>query len=95
MKEVQEIYGEGHWFERGAMKFFGTKLPSYAHKGLGGVYFVTSEQPPHGARAFSVRKLVGPGKIDTIGEFCSMTKAKADLMARRLAERADFGEVQS
>jgi uncharacterized protein (TIGR02996 family) len=45
----------GNWFTPDAMSFFGTRLHGEPIHGPGGVYFVTSEQPPHGPRAFTVR----------------------------------------
>jgi hypothetical protein len=89
MAEIRREYdpGEGrHWFDRGTMSFFGTRLPRTGRRGPGGTYFVTSEQPPHGDRRWSVRKLVGPGEIETVGEFCAMTKAQAEMLAKRLAQ---------
>lgn len=88
MRAIIAVYhpGEGrHWFDDDTMKFFGTKLPQYGYHGPGGTYFVTSEKPPHGTRMYSVRQLVGPGDLDTIGEFCSMTSAAARILARRCA----------
>lgn len=92
MDEVERIYSPGigrHWFDAGSMRFFRTRLPQAAYKGDGGIYFVTSERftSSRGSlpRAYSVRKLVGPGRIETIGEFNAMTKAQANGMAKRLA----------
>jgi len=85
MSEVKQRYGEGHWFDPETMKFFGTRLPKYAYEGPGGTYFVTSEKPPYGPRAYSVRQLVGPSKIETIGPFCESSRDEAVKLANRCA----------
>lgn len=62
----------GHWFDRATMRFFGTRL-------LGtGWLFVSSEQPPHGPRRYSVRRwdAAVPGDVDTVGEFCAYQTAR-------------------
>lgn len=55
-----------HWFERGTMRFFKTRIESDLR---GGKYFVTSEQGPDNVRKFSVRRADPDGTIDTVGEF--------------------------
>lgn len=92
MDEVERIYSPGigrHWFDADSMRCFRTRLPQAAYKGDGGIYFVTSErfQSSHGScpRAYSVRKLVGEGRIETIGAFNEMTKGAANAIAKRLA----------
>lgn len=57
----------GCWFSRDSVRFFGTRIESGI---IGGRYFITSEQPPHGDRKFSVRSFDSTGMIDTVGEFC-------------------------
>jgi hypothetical protein len=92
--------GEGrHWFDADTMRYFHTRLPDHGWEGPGGTYFASSEQrepyayrdirgelQPATPRRYSVRKLAGPGKIDTIGEFHSYgTLAQADGAAKRFA----------
>lgn len=75
-----------HWWDRGSMRWFGTRASEQVYQGKGGIYFVTSEKPPHGGRKFSVRKYNPEAKdIDTIGEFCSMTRHTAHKTAAELA----------
>lgn len=75
-----------HWWDRDSMRFFGTRVSEKVYQGSGGVYFVTSEKPPHGARSYSVRRYDPAEKsIDTVGEFCSMTRDHAHREAARLA----------
>lgn len=74
LKALNEKNG-GCWFGRGEMRFFGTRIESGIIRGR---YFITSEQPPNGARAYSVRSFDDEGSIDTVGKFCShATKASA------------------
>jgi hypothetical protein len=75
--DIKAIYnpGEGrHWFDRSTMRFFRTKLPRVGYQADNGdIYFVTSEQfvGSHSIdpRRYTVRKLIGQGDIQTIGEF--------------------------
>ena len=88
MDEIEKAYEPGigrHWFDRDTMRFFKCRLPQYGYKGAGGVFFTSSEQRPGGVRLYSVRRLVGPGKIATHGDFNAYTKGVADRMARKLA----------
>lgn len=79
--------GQGrHWFDRDTLRFFRSRLPQGGLESEHGVFFVTSEQPPHGRRQYSVRKLVGPGDIDTVGAFCSMTRGEAHGLCKRSAD---------
>lgn len=73
----------GHWFDRSAMRYFGTKIHT---KGLliCGKYFITSEQPPHGPRGYTVREVSTDGDINTVGELCGYRTAKEAAMAARL-----------
>lgn len=89
MSDIEDTYSPGigrHWFDRGARRFFRTRLPAYGIQGPGGTFFTSSEQPPHGRRWHSVRQLVGPGDINTRGEFCTLTPGRAKAVAARLAK---------
>lgn len=60
-----------HWFDRGSMAFFNTKIVTSL---IGGKYFVTSEFCDHsdGTREqtkFTVRMADSDGTIDTVGKF--------------------------
>lgn len=73
MHQIRKEYGSGpgrHWFDPGSMRFFRSRLAQYGYRGPGGTFFVSSEQFDHDApRLYSVRKLEGPGKIETVGDF--------------------------
>jgi hypothetical protein len=57
----------GHWFDDDTIRFFRTRLGACRYVGRTALLFVTSEQPPHGARAYCVRKLdLTTGEIDTL-----------------------------
>lgn len=73
------------WFSRGAMRFFGTRLPKNAWRGPGGTFFVTSEQPPSGARGYTVRMLGPDGRFDTFGGAASHGEHAARTLAHALA----------
>jgi hypothetical protein len=75
-----------HWFDPDTMRFFGTRVLGMVYQGPGGIYFVTSEQPPHGPRGYTVRKFTPPDDIDTVGELCGYkTGGAASSAARGLA----------
>lgn len=79
LKALNEANG-GCWFGKSEMRFFGTKIESGI---IGPCYFLTSEQPPHGARKFSVRSFDAEGGIDTIGEFCTYRSRSEAMTALR------------
>ena len=94
--EIRETYDPGpgrHWFDRQTMRFFKTRLGRRGYRGPGGTYFVTSEQGPRMPRLYSVRRLVGPGRIETVGEFCGYrTSAAATRAAKRAAYTPEGAE---
>jgi len=94
--DIERDYSPGvdrHWFDADTLRFFKSRLASYGYRGPGGTFFVSSEKPPHGPRAYTVRQLVGPGKIKTVGEFCEIkTRATADRRAKALAKWVDERE---
>jgi hypothetical protein len=75
----------GHWFDRDAMRFFGTRFASgfLDVPAARTTLFVTTEKPPHGPRRASLRAyLWDTGCIATPGPFCDHTPATvADGMA--------------
>ncbi len=79
------------WFEKGEMRFFGTRLDHRAFvDGRGGAFFVTSEKRPGSGtsepRRFSVRHYANCS-IDTVGDFQRFkTKAQALKAAKHFAE---------
>lgn len=80
----------GCWFDRASTRFFGTVI----HTGiLPGSMFITSEQPPHGPRKFSVRTFSETGHIGTLGEFCGYESLASAREAARAAAAAEV--VQS
>jgi hypothetical protein len=76
--------GGGHWFDKETMRFFKSRVGIIRSKG-DDYYFVSSEQPPHGKRMFSVRHMDIGGDIKTIGEFCSLTRYMAEKTVKQLA----------
>ena len=85
MREIRDAAAAAgiHWFEPGSMRFFGTELSRTIYQGKGGIFFITSEKPPHGARRFSVRRFhPDDSSISTVGEFCVLTYAAAVTLAK-------------
>lgn len=92
IQQIKAAAGESdrarNWFSRDTMRFFST------HTGLvigvpGGAVFVTSERPPGGDRAYTVRLASGTGKgfaIDTPGGICQFpSRFEVDAAARHAA----------
>ena len=52
---------------------------------------ITSEQPPHDSRKFSLRSFDEEGDIDTVGQFCAY-RSKADAMIALRSLPADRKE---
>ncbi len=78
-----------HWFDKHTMAFFKSQIDQNVYQGPGGIYFVSSEKPPHGSRRYSVRQYL-PDKqsIQTIGEFCQirLLQDAQDLAKHRATE---------
>jgi hypothetical protein len=95
MTEIRARYASlnptGHWFDKDTIKFFSCTLAEGGRITPGGeILFATSEKPPHGRRAYSVRVLRADGDIDTVGEFCGFGSWAA--AERAIAEMVSVGE---
>jgi hypothetical protein len=88
-----EMMADGsHWWDRGSMRFFGTRVLGGVFQGEGGIYFVTSEKPPHGPRKYNVRQYDPETReVDTVGDFCQYNDART---AKREAERLAGAQQQ-
>jgi hypothetical protein len=85
IKEHMRAAGS-HWFDPDTMRYFKCRLSGEVYQGPGGIYFVSSEQGPHGPRKCTVRRFTPEtADIDTAGEFNSMSRAQAVREAKRLA----------
>lgn len=90
IETVKQEYGSGpgrHWFDRDTMRFFKTRLPelAYLSDDQRRAYFVTSEQGPHGPRAYTVRWFDRDVRdVNTHGDFNAMTKSQAMSEMRRV-----------
>lgn len=71
LKALNEKNG-GCWFGKAEKRFFGTRIESGV---IAGHYFITSEQPPHDRRKFTIRSFDAVGDVDTVGEFCAYNSA--------------------
>jgi len=82
-----EMIADGsNWFDADTMSFFQCRILPGIHQGDGGIFFLTSEKPPNGKRAFSVRQYDPVTKhIGTVGPFCEYTEARAARIAKEMA----------
>lgn len=90
MDAIREHYGSGpgrHWFDAGTLRFFRCRLPQSAFRAGDVAYFVTSECPPDGRRAYTVRRYdYASRNVRTVGEFCGYaSRSGATSAAKRLA----------
>lgn len=70
MADIKELNREAgqYFFERSTIRFFKSCIESGLLKGG---YFITSEEPPHGGRKYSARKVdYLNGSIETLSDFC-------------------------
>lgn len=83
-----------HWWDPDSMRFFGTKVESGVFQGNGGVFFVTSEQPPYGGRGFTVREYVPEKKsINTHGDCAGYLDPDDAIQAAKELADGDCEEV--
>lgn len=86
------------FFERGAMRFFDSRILSTVHQGPGGVYFLTSERfhssTGHtGPRCFTVRRFnPDTGDVSTAPgcPFNELTRSEATVAAKSYARGDGF-----
>ena len=85
LKEMSQAAGS-HFFDRGTMRSFRSRILPHVYTGPGGVYFVSSEQHEGDPRRFTVRKFdPTTAKINTFGEFGKWSEAGAKSLAREAA----------
>lgn len=86
LKDMNRAAG-GHFFDRGAMRCFRSRVVPGIFNGPGGIYFVSSESNYNDtARSFTVRKFdPADGSIDTFGEFNKWTRGAALRIAKHAA----------
>lgn len=76
----------GHWFDRGALRFFRSRVLEGTYPAGAVTFFVSSERFSDDVkRAYSVRYMTADGMVETFGGFQGYGSARA---ARRAAERA-------
>jgi hypothetical protein len=72
-----------HFFDPATMRFWRSRVHGNVY---GGRFFVTSERPPYGPRAYTVRAARPDGGVDTVGDYGGYpTGDAAHRAARRLA----------
>lgn len=82
IKSKNRVLGH-HFFERATMRFFKSRVLSDVFEGIGGTYFVTSEQFENQTRRYTVRRMLENGEIRTFGEFNKLSRAQALREAKR------------
>ena len=94
LQDVIRHYSPGngrHWFDPGTLRYFSCRLPTQAYQTADAsrAYFVTSEKPPRGNRAYSVRCYSFADRtIATVGGFRAYgSRSGADGAARRAASQ--------
>ena len=84
VKELNREAGQ-YFFSRSTMRFFSSCMETGLLKGG---YFITSEEPPHGGRKYSARKVdYLNGSIETLSNFCEY-RTKEDAKDTIRADRA-------
>ena len=79
----------GHWFSPPTKRFFRSRIGSQVYQGLGGIYFVSSEQyrtfaGPLAPRKYTVRRYDPlADTISTIGDFNALSRSTAHRLAKQ------------
>lgn len=87
IKEANENAGR-YFFSPDTMRFFESEIDEEVFQGAGGIYFCTSEQPPHGPRVFKVRRF-NPDNGDVWSASSEWFKSLGD--AKEIAEELANG----
>ncbi len=85
--EAANKASRNHWFDRETTEFFGTKFETNL---LVGGFFISSEQPPHGPRQYSVRRVQNEqGHIETLGKFGNWQSKKEAMAAIKTRQKLE------
>lgn len=79
----------GYWFDKNAMRGFGTRFPSGFHDypALGATLFITTEKPPEGERRANLRAyLWESAQVVSLGEFCAYSLPVANKAIDLIAD---------
>lgn len=79
------------WFSQSTMRFFRSRISSKVYEGPGGVFFVSSEVPPHGKRVYAVREFdpkTGAVARSYGKDFCRST---AHRRAQQFSQQQPYG----
>lgn len=85
IKMINKANG-GHFFDKGAMRFFNSRLATSGHVVREFAYFITSERFDwHSPRFYTIRAMdINSGEVQTMGtfrEYNTLKEAKAKLAA--------------
>ena len=85
------------FFSPDTMRFFKSRVLPTVFEGVGGIYFVTSEQfvGSEGAqpRRYTVRRVESSGEINTATVFNQLTKSKTQIAASMLSHGHELPEA--
>lgn len=82
MDKVVSVYNNvngGHWFSKGTMRFFNSRLSKYGYLKGDNYYFISSESN-FGGRMYTVRCMTSDGDINNVSEFNTLTRTEARKM---------------
>ncbi len=78
------------WWNPATIRFFGSRVESPVYEGAGGIFFVTSEDPPRHQRKCTVRKFDPLTlKISTVGDYCQTDRVDAIEQTKAAAKGND------
>lgn len=88
IEEIKEANADkgGYWFSEGALAFFNSIVYPTVY---GGQWFISSEEPPMGTRAYSIRVAMRNGDIGTVGEFMGYDTLEDAEEGARALERGE------
>ena len=98
IKMIKEANAEAGqcFFEKETIAFFRSVVGQTVYQGPGGVFFTTSEKPPHGPRRHTVRQFhPSTGVVDTVGDFCKSTADAARTLAAECANRGAVAATEA
>jgi hypothetical protein len=90
-RDYQTRRPDHHWFDRDAMRFFGTRAEGVCVRlpEQGVTLFMTSETPPNESRRYSIRAYRwADADIETLGPFAQHTAARARTAFEYVADHA-------
>lgn len=84
--EVRDYYfrqnPDGHWFDTGTLKYFGSRLPKIAYETEAGILFISSEWNfDKTQRRFTVRQQRVSGDIKSVADGFNAYRTRAEALS--------------